>query len=119
MQYFLLYPRTFQAITLKLKNDDIFLVHLSYPKHSMDVYIMNHEVIPCSFKMCDGMLNSTWEHFGLHQEEIVRVTMKFEVSKRPTSKLILSIVMFQQILQWERQKRFSHCKCQWTMAKKC
>ena len=28
---------------------------------------MNHEVIPCSPKICDWPLNSSWDHFGLHQ----------------------------------------------------
>jgi hypothetical protein len=32
-----------------------------------DVYIMDHEVVPCSPKLCDWPLNSSWDHFGLHQ----------------------------------------------------
>ena len=31
-------------------------------------HIMDHEVIPCSSKICDGLLNSSRDHFGLHQE---------------------------------------------------
>jgi hypothetical protein len=67
-------------------------------KHSRDVYIMNHEVIPCSSKICDWLLNLSWDRFGLHQEKIIRVIIKFEVFKRPTFKPILSTVMFQWVL---------------------
>ena len=46
------------------------------------------------------------------------VTIEFEVPKWPILKPTLSIVMVQCVLQWERQKRFSRCKCQGTMAEK-
>jgi hypothetical protein len=45
--------------------------------------------------------------------------MKLEVLKRSIFRHTLSIVMVPKVLQWERQKRFSHYKCQGTMAKKC
>ena len=33
------------------------------------VYIMEHEIIPCSSKICDWPLNSSRDHFSLHQEK--------------------------------------------------
>ena len=46
-----------------------------------------------------------------------RVTMEINVPGRLISRPTLSIVMIQHVLHWERQKRFSHCKCQEAMAK--
>ena len=47
---------------------------------------MDHEVVPCSSKICDWLLNLSWDHFGLHQAEeekkIVRVTMELEVPEK-------------------------------------
>ena len=37
----------------------------------------------------------------------------------PIFKPTLSTVMGQHVSHWERQKRFSHCKCQGAMAEKC
>ena len=38
---------------------------------------MDHEVVPCSSKICDWSLNLSWDHSGLHQgEKIVRVILK-------------------------------------------
>ena len=31
---------------------------------------MHHEVIPRPYKFCDWMLNTTWDHFSLHQGKI-------------------------------------------------
>ena len=45
--------------------------------------------------------------FGLHQEKDVRVTMELEVPKRHYFRPTLPFVMIQQVLWWERQKRFS------------
>ena len=33
------------------------------------VYIMDHEVVPCSPKICDWSLDSSEDHFGLDQGE--------------------------------------------------
>ena len=41
--------------------------------------------------------------------------MELEVPKRSIFKPTLIIVMVQHVLQWERQKRFSRCKCQGIM----
>ena len=45
--------------------------------------------------------------------------MKFEALKRLVVKPILSTTMVQWVLQWERQKRFSHWKCKETKGEKC
>ena len=74
---------------------------------------------PCSSKICDWPLNLSQDHFGLHQEKNVRVIMELQVPKRPIFMPRSSIVMVQRVLLWERQKRFSCCKCQRTMAEKC
>jgi hypothetical protein len=50
---------------------------------------MDHEVIPCSSKICDWPLNLSQDHFGLHQEKNVRVTMQLEISERPIFRSIL------------------------------
>ena len=58
---------------------------------------MEHEVVPCSPKTMI-MLNSSLDHFGLHQGKIVKVIMKLEVPKwslKPT----LSTFMVQRVLQ--------------------
>ena len=62
-------------------------------------------------------LHDHWsrDHFGLHQENNVRVAMGLEVPQRPLFRPSLSTVMVQKVLRWERQKRFSHYKCQGTM----
>ena len=61
------------------------------------VYIMDHEVALCSSKICDWPLNSSCDHCDLHQERetSVRVTMEYEVLKRPICRPTLSIVMVQ------------------------
>ena len=66
---------------------------------------MDQEVVPRPCKMCDWPLNSSHDHFGLHQGNNVRVTMKFEVPKRHILMPTLSTNMVQRVLQWERQKR--------------
>ena len=45
------------------------------------------------------------------KEKNVRVTMEFEVPKRFIFRPILSTVMIQWVLSWEKQKRFSRCRC--------
>ena len=80
------------------------------------VYIMDHEVTPRPYKIYDWLLNSSWDQFGLHQGEIVRVTMKFEVPKRYVQRPTFSTNMVQRVLRWERQKRCSSRKRQGPMA---
>ena len=85
-----------------------------------DVYIMDHEVIPCCSKICDWSLNLSRDHFGLHEEKKknVRVTMDLD-PKRHVFRPTLSTVMVRWVLRWERQKRSSCCNCEGTMAGKC
>ena len=54
------------------------------------VYTMDHEVIPWRCKIRHWLLNSSHNHFGLHQQKIVRVAMKFEVPKRHILRSTLS-----------------------------
>ena len=75
---------------------------------------MDHEVVPRSCKICDWLLNSSWNHFGLGS----RVTMKFEVPKRHVLRPTSSTYMIQRVLWWERQKKCSSRKRQKPMAKK-
>ena len=69
------------------------------------VYIMGREVVPRPCKICDWLLNSFRDHFGLHQGKNVRVTMKFKVPKRHILRPTLSTDMVQRVLRWEKQKR--------------
>jgi hypothetical protein len=57
------------------------------------VYIMDREVVPRLCKICDYT-----------NEQNVRVTMEFEVSRVHILRFALSIDMVQLVLQWERQK---------------
>ena len=68
---------------------------------------MDHAIIPRPCKNCDWLLNSSWDHFRLHQGKNVRVTMKFEVPKRHSLRPTLSIDMVQRVLRWDRQKWWS------------
>ena len=43
------------------------------------VYTMHHEVVPRPCKICDWLLNWSWDDFSSHQGENVRVSMEFEV----------------------------------------
>ena len=54
---------------------------------------MDHEVIPCSPKMCDWLLNSSHDLIGLHPKKNGRVTMELEIPKRLIFMPTLSIVM--------------------------
>ena len=58
---------------------------------------------PTSCEICDGLLNSSWNHFGLHQGKNVRLIMEFEVPKRHTLRPTLSTNMVLCVLRWERQ----------------
>jgi hypothetical protein len=50
------------------------------------VYTMDHEVVPWP-------LNSSWDHFGLHQRKHVKVTMEIDVPKTQILRPTLSIDM--------------------------
>ena len=75
-------------------------------------YTMDHEVVwrPC--KIGDWLLNSSREHFNLHQGTNVRVTMEFWGPQT-----ILSTNMVHWVPWWERQKRCSSTHRQGPMAK--
>ena len=84
------------------------------------VYVMDHEVITCSSKASDWMLSLSHVYFSLHHvKNNVTMIMELEVPKRPNFKRALSTVMVQQVLQRDKQKRFSRCKCQETTVEKC
>jgi hypothetical protein len=68
------------------------------------VYTMDHEVVPMLCKICDWLLKLSWDHFGLNQGKVVRVTMEFEVPRRHNLRLTLSTDMVQRVWRWERQK---------------
>jgi hypothetical protein len=83
------------------------------------VYTMDNEVVPRPCNICDWLLNSSPDHFGLHQVKNDRVTMEFEV---PILRSTLFINMLQWVLQWERQKRCFgkiNFKKSSSMAEKC
>ena len=46
------------------------------------VYAMGDEVVTRPYKIRDWLLNSSHNHFGLHQGQNVIVTMEFEVPKK-------------------------------------
>jgi hypothetical protein len=79
---------------------------------------MDHEVVPRSCKICDWLLTSSWDHFGLHQEENVRVIMKFEVPKRHILRSRLSTDTVPRVSRWEIQNRCFNRKTQGPMAEK-
>ena len=77
---------------------------------------MDHEVIPRPCKINDWLLNSSRDHFSLHQEKRmwVRVTMHGVRGPQKTCFLrpTLSTHMVQRILRWEGSKRYSSGKRQ-------
>ena len=81
-------------------------------------YTMNHEDVPRPCKISDRLLNSSWDHFGLHQGQYVRVTMEFKVPKIHILRPTLSFDMVQRVLRWERQRRCSSSKRQGPMVNK-
>ena len=46
------------------------------------VYPIDHEVAQGPINFCDWMLNLSWDHFGVHQGENVRVNMEFKVTNK-------------------------------------
>ena len=77
---------------------------------------MDHEVVPRLCKLCDWMLNSSRDHFRLHQGKNVKVTMEFKVPKKHILGPTLSTNMVQRVLRWERQKKCYGRKKQGLMA---
>ena len=71
------------------------------------VYTMDHELVPRPYEACDWMLNSSQEHFGLHQAKNVREPIDFEVPKKQYLSPILFTNMVQRFFRWEGQKRWS------------
>ena len=69
------------------------------------VYTIDHEVVPRLCKICDCLLSSSRNHFGLHQGKNVKVTMRFEVPKRCILRPTLSTDIVQHVLRWERQNK--------------
>ena len=67
-------------------------------------YIVQHEVIFCSSKICDWSLNSSPDHLGSHQRNNVKVSMELDVLKRPIFRSTLSIVIIQQVLGVRKAK---------------
>ena len=57
------------------------------------VYVVDYDVVACSHKTCNWLLNSFYDHFGLHLGKNVRANMEFEVLKKPICRLTLSVVM--------------------------
>ena len=72
---------------------------------------------PC--KICNWLLNSSQDHFGLHQGRDVIVTMESKVPKRHILRPTLSVDMVQRVLRWKRQKKCSCRKRQGPMARNC
>ena len=62
------------------------------------VYIMDHEIIPCSPKICDWPLNLFWGFFSLHQGKNIGVIMELEVPQRPIFRPTLSSIMFNKFV---------------------
>ena len=60
---------------------------------------MDQEVVARPCNICDWLLNSSREYFGLHKGKNVRVIMEFEVPKRHTLRPTLSIDMVQWVLR--------------------
>ena len=80
---------------------------------------MDHEVVPRPYKLCDWLLNSSHDHFGLHQGKICQSDHGVRGPPKTYSKAY--------IIHWhgpmgfvvERQKTCSNIKRQGPMAKKC
>ena len=69
-------------------------------------YNMDHEAVLRLCKICDWLLNSSQNHFGLHQgKKNVRVAKEFKVPKRHLLKPTLSTDMVQYVLQRERETK--------------
>lgn len=73
------------------------------------VYIMDHDVITCSPKICDWQLDMLQDCFGLRQGKNVTMIMKFEVPKRPF--LHAYIIHYHGSMNFVmiEAKKFSHC----------
>ena len=63
------------------------------------VYTMDNEVVKWQCKSIDWLLNSSHDHFNLHQGKNGKGTMKVEVPKIHFSMPDKCIVMVQRVLQ--------------------
>ena len=79
-------------------------------------YTTHHEVVPRPYKICDWLLKSSRDHFGLHQrKQTSQSIMEFELPKRHILRPTLSTDMVQRVLMGERQKGalVETCKDPW------
>ena len=68
------------------------------------VYTMHHEVVPRPCEIYDWLLDSSRDHFGLHQGKIVIMAMELEVIKIRILRPTLSLTWFNEFCGW-RGKR--------------
>ena len=61
------------------------------------VYTMDHEVVPRPSKICDWLLNLSWDYFNLYQGKNVNVIMEFKIPKRHMLRPTLSVDMVQGV----------------------
>ena len=69
-------PCQFIVYMLGSSLDKYFLIFLGV------VHTMDHEVVPRPWNICEWLLNSSRDHFGLHQGKNYRVTMGFKIPKK-------------------------------------
>ena len=70
------------------------------------VYTMDHEVVSRPCNICDWLLNSSRDYYGLHQDKKnVKVFMERKVSQRHVLRLPLSTDMVQRVLRWSMHGR--------------
>jgi hypothetical protein len=62
---------------------------------------MDHEAVPRLCKICDWLLNSSQDHFGLHQGK--KCQSDHEV-QGPQKTYFKAYIIHGHVLQWERQK---------------
>ena len=68
------------------------------------VCTVDHEVDLRPCKICNWLLNSSHDHFGLHRGEIIRVDMEIEVPKKHLVRPTPALDMVQWVLLWGKQK---------------
>ena len=78
---------------------------------------MDHDIVPCSSKICDWPIVPGPLQFPSRNK--CKGDHETWGPKRPIFRPTLSTIMVQWVLQWERQKRSSRCKCQRTMVEEC
>ena len=88
---------------LKWKGHGLSLSCVTWPLGH--VYTMDREVDPRPCKICDWMLNSSQDHYGLHQGKIWKRPWSLSSPKDIFWSPTLSTNTVQHVLWWERQKR--------------